>query len=367
MLDFASALYLGMRHPSAQLGRWDALTLGRPAASADPPGAACLAAGLAALCGCAAATLLPSTLHLYCDLFGVLADRPAAILVDAGCYPIARWGAERAAAGGVPLRLFAHADVGAASRLVRRALAEGRCPLILSDGFYPGARTAPPLAGLATLAREAGGYLVIDDTQALGLFGSTASRFSPFGVGGGGSLRLHGLAGPHLVLGSSLAKSFGAPLAVLCGSAALIRRFEDHSEGRVHTSPPSVAAIRAGLAALDVNRSSGEQLRWRLARRVAQWRGGAARAGIALAGSHFPVQTLLPGRRIDGMALHDCLRAAGVDTVLQRVGKQATVSFIVTALHSEREVATALEVLTSCLQRQARQAKQTRSEHANRI
>lgn len=367
MLDFASALYLGLRHPSAQLGSWDALTLGRPAASADPPGAQQLAAGLAGLCGCEAATLLPSTLHLYCDLFGVLAERPAAILVDAGSYPIARWGAERAAAAGVPLLSFAHADAGAAQQLVRRALGQGRCPVILSDGCYPGARTPPPLAALAALASDAGGYLVIDDTQALGLFGSAATRFSPYGVGGGGSLRLHGLRGPHLVLGSSLAKSFGAPLAVLCGSAALVRRFETLSQARVHTSPPSVAAIRAGLDALGANREHGEQLRWRLARRVAQWRSGAAQAGIALGGSQFPVQTLALGPGVDGTALHDCLREAGIDTVLQWAGKQATVSFIVTARHSAREVAQALAVLAACLQRQARHLKQKRSEHGTRI
>jgi 8-amino-7-oxononanoate synthase len=367
MPDFASALYLGMRHPSAQLGSWDALTLGRPAALAEPPGAGRLAAGLADLCGCEAASLLPSTLHLYHDLFGLLTERPAQILVDAGSYPIARWGAERSAATGPPLLTFAHADAGAARVLVRRARANGHCPVILADGYYPGAGQAPPLAAYARLAWEAGGYLVIDDTQALGLLGAGPTRLSPYGVGGGGSLRLHGLRGPHLVLGSSLAKAFGAPLAALCGSAAVVRRFEALSRGRVHTSPPSVAAIRAGLNALDQNREHGAQLRWRLARRLAQWRGGAARAGIGLLGGQFPVQTLALGAAIDGEALHACLGQAGIDTVLQWTGRQATVSFIITALHTAREIEHTLAVLAACLKGQARQPRLTRREHGIRI
>ena len=52
------------------------------------------------------AVLAPSTLHLYWDLFDVLARDRVAIYADAGSYPIARWGFERAAAKGVPTSTF---------------------------------------------------------------------------------------------------------------------------------------------------------------------------------------------------------------------------------------------------------------------
>ena len=71
MLDFTSALYLGLRHPLGSSRPWAALSLGRPAALQPPPGAGALARELAALQGCEAATLLPSTLHLFWDLFGL--------------------------------------------------------------------------------------------------------------------------------------------------------------------------------------------------------------------------------------------------------------------------------------------------------
>ena len=55
MLDFTSALYLGLRHPSASLAPWSALSLGQPAALQEAPAATALAARLARLQGCDAA------------------------------------------------------------------------------------------------------------------------------------------------------------------------------------------------------------------------------------------------------------------------------------------------------------------------
>ncbi|MEC5161058.1 MULTISPECIES: hypothetical protein [unclassified Janthinobacterium] len=331
MADFTSALYLGLRHPGAALGDWDALTLGKPAALQEPPGGVALAAGLAALQGCQAASLLPSTLHLFWDLFGLLAQERLALLVDAGAYPIARWGAERAAALGLPMQLFGRGDAPAAGRLARRWRDAGRRPLILADGYCPGAERAPPLAQYAAIASAGGGYLVLDDTQVLGLLGP----------GGGGSVPLHRLAGPGVVVGASLAKGFGAPLAVLAGSAALLRRFEAHSGTRVHTSPPSTAAIRAGARALRLNRQCGDALRALLRQRVAQWRGALARLGVASRGGAFPVQSVPLERAVDAAALHAGLRRSGVDSVLG----SGALTFLLRADHTPADIDGAVAAL----------------------
>ena len=55
--------------------RWDRLTLGKPAALESPPGAREVEGELAALTGCERAVLAPSTLHLFWDLFGILAKQ----------------------------------------------------------------------------------------------------------------------------------------------------------------------------------------------------------------------------------------------------------------------------------------------------
>ena len=179
MLDFTSALYLGMRHPAAQLAPWSSLTLGQPAALSEPPGAPALAADLAALQGCEAACVLPSTLHLFWDLFGMLAAERLVILVDGGSYAIARWGAERAQALGLPRQVFPSGEMAALRRLVAAWRRQGRRPLILADGYVPGSEQVLPLAGYAALARQGGGYLLLDDTQVLGVMGTQ----------GGGSAR----------------------------------------------------------------------------------------------------------------------------------------------------------------------------------
>lgn len=93
MHDFTSALYLGLHHPSASLRPWGQLTTGKPAAFEAPVSEQRLARWLAGLVGCEQAVFGPSTLHLFWDLFGVLAKQEVSVYLDAGAYPIAHWGA----------------------------------------------------------------------------------------------------------------------------------------------------------------------------------------------------------------------------------------------------------------------------------
>lgn len=343
MADFSSALYLGLRHPAALLAGWNALTLGKPAALREPPGAVCLARELARLQGCEAATLMPSTLHLFWDVFAMLAHEPLVVLVDDGAYPIARRCAEKS---GLPLQVFARGSSADAEALARRWAGMGRRPLILADGYTPGMDAAPPLAAYAGIAARGGGCLLIDDTQVLGLAGCE----------GGGSLRRLGGAGgmraplptlapacatPTILVGASLAKAFGAPLAVLAGSRAMIARFDAGSRARVHASPPSAAAIAAAQRALRVNRRCGACLRERLWRRVRQWRQRMAALGLRCRGGNFPVQSvaLRPGIGAAGaMALHTRLRGEGIEAVLQHTGAGLALTFLLRADHSAADI-----------------------------
>lgn len=341
MADFCSALYLGLRHPSAALGGWQALTLGRPAALEEAPGAREVAADLARLQGSETALLLPSTLHLFWDLFGMLADQPLSLLVDGGAYPIARWGAQRAVMRGAPLQVFPHGAASVAGRLARRAARAGRRPLILADGYCPGAAAAPPLAAYARIAARWDGYLVLDDTQVLGVKGSQ----------GGGSLRLAGVAGPRVLVGASLAKGFGAPLAVLAGSAALVDWFASRSEVRRHCSPPSEAVIVAAARALAINRTCGDALRARLWRNVAVFKAGAAQRGLCCRGGLFPVQTVLLPERVAPVQTQAALAGQGVQAVAQWTGRRGALSFLLRADHRPAQIRQALDALANLLEK----------------
>src|SRR5215208_3177048 len=104
MADFTSALYLGFRHPSQSLRPWSQFTKGKPAALGGSPAATIIGRLLRELQGCECVALLPSTLHLFFDLFEVLRHEGIRLYIDAGTYPTVRWGAERAAARAVSLR-----------------------------------------------------------------------------------------------------------------------------------------------------------------------------------------------------------------------------------------------------------------------
>lgn len=349
LLDFTSALYLGMRHATHQLEPWAQLTTGAPAALAEPPVTRSVVRELAALQGCERATLAPSTLHLFWDLFSVLADARTVIYVDAGVYPIARWGIERAGARGVPVRSFPHHDADALRRLIGRGARGQQKPVVVTDGFCPACARGAPLAEYLGAARERGGRLVIDDTQAAGVFGESPTREAPYGKGGGGMMRWHNLRDPHALVVSSLAKGFGVPVAVLSGSGTDVERYEERSHTRVHCSPPSVATLHALKHALTVNRERGDQLRLRLARLVRHFRRRLACVGLAATGRLFPVQTLATRAGLDAERLHEGLRELGVQTVLHRprADRGPRLSFIVTARHTCQGLDAAVSALAS--------------------
>jgi 8-amino-7-oxononanoate synthase len=299
VLDLTSALYLGMRHPSRALRPWDALTLGKPAALETQSESGRVASALARLQGSERAVLATSTLHLFWDLFTILSECHMSIHLDAGAYAVARWGAERAGARGAAVRHFAHHDAAALRARVAHDRMTGAAPVIVTDGFCPVCGRAAPLADYLEIAERERGYLVIDDTQALGLLGKDASPERPYGSGGGGSLAYHGLASRRAIVGSSLAKSFGVPIAVLAAGHEVARQFMRRSETAVHSSPPSLATLRAAERALDVNRECGDALRARLAGLVRRFRDGLRRTGVPVSGGLFPVQTIRPDRAVE--------------------------------------------------------------------
>jgi len=351
MLDFTSALYLGLGHPSWSLNPWSQLTTGVPAALAPPPKASEVAQALAALQGCELGTLGTSTLHLFWDLFGMFAGQRIAIYVDAGAYPIARWGVERAAARAVPVRSFPHHDPEAPRRQLRLDARSPVRPLVLADGFCPGCGQSAPLATYLDCVRAFDGWLVLDDTQALGIFGRSPAPRAPYGKGGGGTLPRSNIGGPDVLVVSSLAKGFGVPVAVLAGSKTAVQGFESMSDTRMHCSPPSAAAIHAAEHGLAVNRDHGDALRLRLAGLVRRFRDRTAQAGFRFRGGLFTVQTLEPSPGSNPAALHRRLLERGTRTVLHRAhnGPGARVSFLITARHLPQQIDLAVETLAKTL------------------
>jgi 8-amino-7-oxononanoate synthase len=341
-LDFTSSLYLGMAHPSTSLRPWARLTAGAPAALTAPAAAPRVAGAFARLQGCQAATLARSTLHAYWDLVPACAAPGTAIYVDSGAYPISRWGVERAALRGVPIRAFPHLDADALRSRIDDDWSAGLRPLVVSDGVCAGCGRATPVRAYLDAARRGGGLLLLDDTQALGILGRDAGPDAPFGLGGGGSLRHSNIVSPDVVLVASMAKGLGVPMTVIAGDRNLIRELNERGETRSHCSPPSIADVYAAEHALAVNLERGDSLRLRLARNVESFR-EAVRPFVpgwlrAVTGI-FPVQTIaLPASR--AQQVYQSLRQRGIVAVLHRATcrRQSAISFVITAGHGQGDI-----------------------------
>jgi 8-amino-7-oxononanoate synthase len=366
MADFTSALYLGLNHPSRALTPWKGLSTGKPVVLEAPERERPVAHALARLQGSETALLGPSTLHLFWDLLGILADDRVAILIDRGTYPIARWGAERLVAKGVPIQAFRHKDPDHLARCVQRWRHTHRLPLVIADGLCPACGQPAPLHDFLAIVEQDGGWLVVDDTQALGILGHSPDELRPFGLGGGGTPRWHGVSNPRLLTVSSLAKGFGTPIATLSGSRAVLNRFERASQIRIHCSPPSAAVIAAAARALAVNAQLGEVLRQRLLRNIRKLRTGLQGLGLQLGGGWFPVQTLLPAAGIDFTRLHQRLRAEGIDTLLHspRSSASARLGFALTARHRPDEIELAVEAVAANIGRRRRSENILETNHA---
>jgi len=344
VIDLTSSLYLGLKHDSARVPAWERLTTGVPAALAMAPAAGIVARELADLIGAEAATLAPSTLHAFWDLFGTMGARE--IHVDAGTYPIAWWGAERARCSGAVVRQFRHHDPAALRQAVaaqRRgqspAAARGGGPVVLADGFCPGCGRVAPIEDYLAIAASAGGTVVVDDTQALGVLGTPASGH-PYGCGGGGIVRWSRLSSPRLVVVASLAKGFGVPVAVVAGGGAAVQQYLARSETRVHCSPPSNAHLHSAIGALRINASRGDALRSHLAALVSQFRAGLGTLGVPLTPGLFPVQSTGAGARLDVQVLYRRLAGLGIRAVLNRPRCRPgiTLTCIFTAEHRQADV-----------------------------
>jgi 8-amino-7-oxononanoate synthase len=347
VLDFTSALYLGLRHPSWSLRQWSQFTTGVPAALASPPDAQAVAEELAALQGCEWGLLGASTLHLFWDAFGLLASRPVAVYVDSGTYPIARWGVERAVARGAPVREFAHHDAQRLRAMLRQDGGGGLRPLVVTDGFCPTCGRPAPLDAYMEAVHALGGLLIVDDTQALGIFGHSPGPDAPYGRGGGGMLARLGLCGPNVLVISSLAKAFGVPVATLSGSRKTVKEVELKSETRMHCSPPSLPVIRAAQHALAINRAQGDRLRLRLARLIARFRHGSTQAGFRCGRDLFPVQTISLARDAVAVDLYGQLLRRGVRTVLHSAHNRRALqlSFVFSTRHTFADIDHAVAAL----------------------
>ena len=265
--DFTSTCYLGIWHPASALNPWSRFSLGKAAGLQEHPLSQKLAFRLAKLQRMEAGLLYPSSLHLFWEVFDFLQQQKSGIAIADDAYPVARW----AIRGQQPhqfIRSFQADKLKSLQQLVHHFARNGRKPVVVTDGWSLQRRQVAPLAEYLSILQPYGGWLVIDDTQSLGIWGYRPDAEHPYGRGGGGTIPYLGLKSGSIICGSSTAKGLGVPVAVLSGAHEVIQAIKATSKIRWHCSPPSIASLSALDHALKVNEERGEILRRMLWKRV---------------------------------------------------------------------------------------------------
>ncbi len=259
----------------------------------------------ATLQGCEAALLWPSTLHACMDVLDVV-SRSHSLIASRNLYPIMGWALERQIGRGHKVHFAAPRE-----DLVEAVM---RCPVGQRPALLVPAHDSQgqPLDWQAVLqvlvARD--GWLITDHTQLFGVFGERGTgsgspdELCSWGTGGGGWLRHTLMHQPELarrvLLISSWAKAFGAPLASVAGPAEWMTALQLHTGSRVHCSPVNRAALLAAQRALRLNLCWGDRTRAKL------------RHNIRLLRHYLGMSSLGVLNAVNSDACHPMLRMSGM-------------------------------------------------------
>lgn len=200
---------------------------------------------------------------------------------------------------------YAHGDATEARAMLDlhapAAAAEGGGAFVVTDGVFSMDGDLAPLPALAEAARAHDAWLVVDDAHGLGVVGAT----------GRGCCEHFGLdAGAVPVLIGTFGKALGSFGAFVAGDEDVIELLIQRARSYIYTTalPPGVAA--ATRRALVIVRDEP----WRreaLHSRIAQFREGAARRGLAVMPSETPIQPLVLGAATAALAASARLAEAG--------------------------------------------------------
>jgi 8-amino-7-oxononanoate synthase len=317
VLNLASSDYLGLTgHPAARAAACRAaetwgLSLSQPRLWAGDALSATLERKLAYLVGQEQALLFPSTRQLAHDVLPLLAGEQGAIFIDEKAYPISQEGA-RAARGAV-VKTFTHNDPGDLARELRLCRRAER--VIVVDGFYMDEGQPAALAAFARLAERFDAVIYIDDAQGIGMLGHDPTLAMPYGWGGGGAPAYCGVGPGRIVHAATLAKAFGTPVAFVAGPKQLCEHLRANAFSVIHSSPPALPVVAAGLAAVRLHAVEGDTRRQRLLRLVRLFRAGMDSDRVS--DHEFPMQSLYFDTVGAAAKATSRLRRRGIWTVVQ--------------------------------------------------
>jgi len=238
---------------------------------------------------------------------------------------------------GAERKVFPHKDIAAARRCLE-ASRTARRVLVITDGVFSMDGDLARLADLASLAREFGAIMMVDDAHASGVVGA----------GGRGTVEHFHLHGMVDIQVGTLSKAWACLGGYVAGSGRLVEYLMNRARPLLFSTshPPSVAAT--AIAALDLIEAEPALID-RLWENTRFFKAGLRDLGYDTGQSETPITPVMVGDEAQAMRFSDRLFEEGVfalgiayPTVPR--GK-ARVRTIVTAGHTRDDLSRALDVL----------------------
>jgi 8-amino-7-oxononanoate synthase len=268
LADFASCNYLGFdldreiiervpefldlwgTHPS-----WSRL-LGSPALYEQ------IEERLTALVGSEDSLVLPTITHIHMSVIPLLAAS-GTIFLDARAHKTIYDGCQIAKARGAAVRRFRFEDPDHLAQL----LSQERDPtrLVCLDGVNSMTGNAPDLTAFASVARDHGALLYVDDAHGFGVIGERSPlEPCPYGIRGNSIVRHAGESYDNIVLVGGFSKAYSSLLAFIACPTDVKDLLKVAAPPYLYSGPSPVASLATVLAGFDVNESRGDALRARL-------------------------------------------------------------------------------------------------------
>ncbi len=235
------------------------------------------------------------------------------------------------------IHVYPHRDHVAAGNILSELAGEPGRKLVITDGVFSMDGDIGPLPELVAHAEQFGAIMMVDDAHSSGVLGRN----------GRGTIDHFGLHGRVDIQVGTLSKAIGVLGGYVCGTKDLIEFLYARARPFLFSTshPPAVAA--ACLAAFDVLEEEPERIE-RLWENTRYFKKGLREAGFDTGLSESPITPVMVGDEAKAYQFSAALFEAGVfatGIAFPTVAKgKARVRTIVSATHTEAQLARALEV-----------------------
>jgi glycine C-acetyltransferase len=234
-------------------------------------------------------------------------------------------------------RIYPHNDLEALEKQLQ-ASRGARTILIVTDGVFSMDGDLAPLPDIVTLAERYGALVYVDDAHGDGVLGKRGS----------GIVEHFGLHGRVAIEMGTLSKALGGMGGFVAADQEIVNYLFQRGRSFIFSTghqPPMVAA--GLLAALDLLAAQPERLE-RLWDNTRFFRSGLQQLGLSTGVSVTPIVPIMFGDESNAVQFSQEIRAAGIyaQAFTYPVVPQgkARIRCIVSAAHSQEDLATALEV-----------------------